>query len=230
MKKYLLGVAALALMSAAPAFAQAAPTAVCAAPVSGNSGGETVSGGYIADQTNPLGTSGCNVLITFNSNGSITTTFPNGNGFYDAGGDDNIVGVVNNTGSVITSINLASTTLDIFGFDGDGACGVGTTATTGYGFNPQGPGGATYAGACGAVDPSGYGDNGITFSNISGSDMSGTVNFPGIAANGGTAWFSLEDPVDLNLQVNPTPEPGSLVLFGSGLIGLAGAIRRKLAK
>jgi hypothetical protein len=223
MKKYLLGVAALALMSAAPAFAQS--NAVCAAPTGGSSGGEGVDSGYLADQTNPLGTSGCNVLITFNANGSITTTFPNTNGFYDSGGDDNIVGVINNTGSVISSINLASTTLDIFGFDGDGACG-----TPGYTFNAQGPGGSTYAGACGAVDSSGYGDNGITFSNIGNGNMSGTVNFPGIGANGGTAWFSLEDPVDLNLQVNPTPEPGSLVLFGSGLIGLAGAIRRKLAK
>jgi hypothetical protein len=223
MKKYLLGIAAIALFSAVPAFAQS--NAVCAAPNGGSSGGEGVDPTYLANQTNPLGNTGCNVLITFNSNGSITTTFPNGQGFYDTGGDDNIVGVINNTSSVITTLNLSSTSDDIFGFDGDGACG-----TPGYTFNAQGPGGSTYAGACGAVDSTGYADNGITFSNIAGNDMSGTVNFPGIAANGGSAWFSLEDPVDLSLQVNPTPEPGSLVLLGSGLFGLAGMIRRKLAK
>jgi len=32
------------------------------------------------------------------------------------------------------------------------------------------------------------------------------------------------------ISTSTTPEPGSLVLFGSGLIGLAGVLRRKLAK
>jgi hypothetical protein len=221
MKKYLLGVTALALFAAAPAFATAAP-GVCAAPTGGTSGGEGVDTGYTMQLTSPLGASGCNVLITFNSNGSITTTNPNTNGFYDTGGDDNIVGIINNTSSVITQVTLSSATVDIFGFDGDGACGGYTTYAAGS------PGGTTASAVCGTVDSTGYGDNGITFSSTS--FFSGNVNFPGIAANGGTAWFSLEGPAALNLQVNPTPEPGSLVLFGSGLIGLAGVLRRKLVK
>ena len=35
---------------------------------------------------------------------------------------------------------------------------------------------------------------------------------------------------NLTLTQNTTPEPGSLVLFGSGMLGLAGLLRRKIFK
>jgi hypothetical protein len=38
------------------------------------------------------------------------------------------------------------------------------------------------------------------------------------------SWQALDD-----VSVTPTPEPGSLILMGSGLLGLAGVIRRKLS-
>src|ERR1022692_1315436 len=63
---------------------------------------------------------GCNVIITFNLDGSIVTTVPNANP-YD-GSDDQLVGIVNLSRSAITTISLSSTTLALFGFDGDGAC------------------------------------------------------------------------------------------------------------
>ena len=221
MKKYILGLAAgFAFFAAGPAFAT---TGTCAAPVSGNSGGLGVSSTYIADQTATLGNTGCNVLITFGAGGAVSTSFPNAAVSYDSGLDDNIVGIINNSGHAITSLTLTGTS-DAFGFEGDGACG-----TPGFTFNSQGPGGATYAGACGTVDSSGYGDNGITFSVVDFNN--GTVNFAGGGiANGGTAWFSLEGPVDVNIagHISTVPEPSTLMLFGSGLIGLAGTLRRKL--
>jgi hypothetical protein len=43
------------------------------------------------------------------------------------------------------------------------------------------------------------------------------------------AFWHLDDVVVLNQQTT-TPEPGSLMLFGSGIVGLAGVIRRKLGR
>lgn len=220
MKKYILGLAAaFAFFAAGPAFA----TGVCAAPNGGNSGGLTVSSTYLADQTATLGDTGCNVLITFGAGGAISTSFPNAAVSYDSGLDDNIVGIVNNSGQVLPSLTLTGTS-NAFGFEGDGACGA-----PGFTFNSQGPGGGTYAGACGTVDSTGYGDNGITFSVVDANN--GTVNFAGGGiADGGTAWFSLEGPVDVNIRghISTVPEPNTLMLVGSGLIGLAGTLRRKL--
>src|SRR3954449_12174154 len=76
--------------------------------------GGATSPAYIA------GGGGCNVVITFNADGSITTTLPNINPF--DGVEDTLVGIVNNSASSISSINLSSNSLVLFNFDGDGAC------------------------------------------------------------------------------------------------------------
>jgi hypothetical protein len=142
------------LMVALGANTAFAATQACGILTGGNVFGTTIAPGYTAKllgQDNE----GCNLLITFNSNGSITTTNPNTNAFYDSGDEDNAVGIINNTGSAITSIHLTSA-LPIFNFDGDGICG----GSPGFMFDPLGPN------CAGASEPKGYGPPGVTFTNI----------------------------------------------------------------
>jgi PEP-CTERM motif len=161
----------------------------------------------------------CNVVITFNADGTVTTLITNSNP-YD-GAEDSLVGIVNDTTSGIPSIDLSSLTLALFGFDGDGAC------VTGGPFVQAGPCGGLRAPTASGAD---YAGPGVTFTNIAANRRSGTVNFgPLIAPLGGTAWFSLEEPPSLDIIVGPgqVPEPGTLTLLASGLIGISRWRRRK---
>ena len=196
----LFGIVVL-MLAANSAFAA---TQTCAIINGGNAGpGMGVSPTYSGNQDGRAN-EGCNVLITFNPDGSITTTNPNTAPSYDNGHDDNMIGIVNNTGIAIASLQFSSVSLDIFGFDGDGVCsGPGWTFSA-LGPNPN---------CATATDPNHYGPAGVTFTITN--SHSGIVNFGngGIAPNS-SAFFSLEGPVAQDLQVS-YPDP-VLVLRKSG--------------
>jgi hypothetical protein len=167
---------------------------------------------------------GCNTVITVAANGSISTAVVNSHP-YD-GIEDTLVGVVNNSSVTLTSLNITGS--GIFGFDDDGICF----------FASGGSAGDSWSGAsssyCSAnqlhgTDPGDYQGPTSTFS-ITNPDK-GTVLFsPGIAGNGGTSFFSLEEPPTANLVVSTgTPEPGTLSTLALGAIGLALGLRRRRA-
>ena len=82
----------------------------------------TLAGGLAsaAPCPNINGVTTCNVVITAGPGGSFATTIPNPNP-YD-GSDDNLVGVINNSGSTITSLSFVGSGNGggLFAFDGDG--------------------------------------------------------------------------------------------------------------
>jgi hypothetical protein len=187
--------------------------------------GTSTASAALFSQCPPVGSNlGCSQLVVINANGTATVqTDPAApaNG-YD-GAEDTLIGVQNNSGRAISSVNLASTTRDIFGFDGDGLCNPSQwpdplTRTT-----PAGCPGIQGFGA------SGYEGPGTSFSNISANKLTGTVNFSPALQPGASRYFALEEALQSgqlrSSQTGPIAGPithsGRTVRFDLTCVGAA---------
>lgn len=163
-------------------------------------------------------TLGCNSTIVIGPGGTLTIAAGPSGTPYD-GSDDNLVGILNNSGGTVTSIGLSGSGNGggLFAFDGDGIDGYITGSNT--------------------TDLSGYGGPLAYFSNISTDLTTGDVNFIGGLADGAATYFSLESSIGSS-TITPgpvngggggavTPEPSTFVLLGTGALSLAGGLRRR---
>src|SRR2546423_11030841 len=77
----------------------------------------------------------CGFVVTIHPGGSLTIVHLVGQGPYD-GGDDTLIGVINNSGTTVSAIHLSSS-VAAFSFDGsDGIQGFGSPAPGPAGLPP----------------------------------------------------------------------------------------------
>jgi hypothetical protein len=195
-------------------------------------GAHAVTAGCIAVAQQPIntgavgGTTGCNTIIDLLPGNMVHITHP-GNGAPGStnpntldGDDDTLVGVQNNSGGTVNTIQLSSSA-NIFGFDA-------LSSSLDLLYLPLlSPGSCATEAAC-------YEGPGTSFSIVDA--FNGTVSFAGGLANGATAYFALENDlstVSFTVIPNPTtPLPAALPLFatGLGLMGLLGWRRKRKAR
>jgi hypothetical protein len=163
--------------------------ALAALAVAGVCGfGASSASAALFGQCPPVGNNqGCSQLIVVNPDGTVVVKVdpaapPSG---YD-GVEDTLIGLQNNSGHSISSINLASPSAAIFSFDSDGLCDPPDWPSAPAVIPPNCPGTQGFG-------PTGYEGPNNTFTNLSPNLLTGTVQFTSPIPPGGSAYWGLEE-------------------------------------
>ncbi|HSZ36331.1 MAG TPA: hypothetical protein VK773_04495 [Acidimicrobiales bacterium] len=145
--------------------------------------------------------SGCAYIITVNPSGTVSITPGADSASFDGRGegDDVMVGVVNDSNAIVSSVALSGTS-NAFGFDGDGICTETFTSPISSNYcQTNGPGGGasytTSRGRTTGINPYDYQGPDNTFTNITTSHRTagtGTIAFTTPLLPQGTTFLSLE--------------------------------------
>lgn len=179
-----------------------------------------------------LNTTGCELLITVTatSNGaatafSVATSSPDLGSFN--GGFSTLIGVLNLAPGVLHRVEFTvAPGFGTFAFSQHGAC-LGTGSPLVAFYSPGPTAAQCLNGQYWTTDAMDYAAAGVTFCSFSLANACMLVGgFDGLPS-GGSAWFSLPGVITASQITNPTPEPASLVLIGTGLSALHFIRRRK---
>ena len=130
---------------------------------------------------------GCSQLVVVNADSTVVVKVdpaapPDG---YD-GVEDTLIGLQNNSGHSISSINLASPAATIFSFDSDGLCDPPDWPSAPAVTPSNCPGTQGFG-------PTGYEGPNNTFTNVSPNQLTGTVQFTSPIRPGSSAYWGLEE-------------------------------------
>jgi hypothetical protein len=186
----------------------------------------------------------CNVFVTVNPNSTVTIGFtdplsgnPASSLLYDCTiyhcangnmGDDWVVGVYNNSSQTVMGLYLTGNHIFEL-YEGDGICSsyfaAGTSLCSAYPWQGGYNGPNTILYVPGYPDPNA---NGFVF--FGSWSLSGTDFTSSGLAPGQSAYFSLTGPLTTAEIPTSVPEPATLTLFATGLLGLSGWARRRHAR
>jgi hypothetical protein len=134
------------------------------------------------------------------------------------------------TGALLSSVYTTQGVLSSATFAGGGSLVITGNGTDGI------PNGVIFTGTFTGIEhlaQAGPGAGYILYGTFSGTLSNGTLEkgtFSVTTESGGPKGYTgLIGVGSVDINMSPVPEPGSLTLLGTGLLGLAGVIRRKLA-
>lgn len=166
---------------------------------------------------------GCELLITVTArNGSgVATAFTVSTsitdpGSYDGGGDGTLIGVLNSTAGGVNSLSFTiapgTGSLD---FDLHGACAENGEVPL---YSPAPTAAQCLQGKYWTTDAMDYASANVTFPALNSNDLADLiVNFGSPLGPGQSAWFSLPGTLTAGEFSMVAPEPGGLVIIGTGL-------------